>query len=111
MNVVRHLASANLFKEIQNASIEYKVNTLRKKENMVCSKVIRCMNVAWTENYMMTVTGSLNQRKFYVTDTLRNTVQVLKDYVVFVAHQNQNVVVNACWFNLADKVVGYRLVN
>jgi len=38
-------------------------------------------------------------------------VQVLKGYVVFVVHQRLNVVVNACWFNLADKVVGYRLVN
>ena len=62
------------------------------------SKVIRCMNVEWKENYTMTVTGSLNQKKFCVTDTLRNIDLVHKDYVVFVEHQSQNVVVDTCWF-------------
>ena len=109
--MVRHLASANHFNVEQNVSIEYKVNTLRKKENMEPSKVIKCMSVEWKESYMTTVIISLSQKKFYVTDTLRNTVQVHKGYVVFVEHQNLSVVVNACWFNLADKVVGYRLVN
>ena len=79
-------------------NIEYKVNTLKKKENMEPSKVIRCMNVEWKENYTMIVIGSLNQKKFCVTDTLRNTVQVLKGYAVFVVHQSQNVVVDTCWF-------------
>jgi hypothetical protein len=59
-------------------------------------------------NVAMIVIGSLNQKKFCVTDTLRNTVQVLKGYAVFVVHQSQNVVVDTCRFNLADKVVGYR---
>jgi hypothetical protein len=108
VNVVPPLASVNHFNVGQNVSIEYKVNTLKNKENMVCSKVIRCMNVAWTENYMMTVIGFLNQKKFYVTDTLRNIELEHKDYVAFVEHQRLSVVVNACRFNLADKVVGYR---
>ena len=94
MNVVRHLASANLFNVGQNVSIAYKVNILRKKGNMEPSKVTRCMSVEWKESYMTTVIISLSQKKFCVTDTLRNTVQVLKDYVVFVAHQRLSVVVN-----------------
>ena len=75
-------------------NIEYKVNTLKKKENMEPSKAIRCMNVEWKESYTMIVIGSLNQKKFCVTDTLRNTVQVLKGYAVYVARQNQSVVAN-----------------
>ena len=98
MNVVPPLASANHFNVGQNVNIEYKVNTLKKKENMEPSKVIRCMNVEWKENYTMTVTGSLNQKKFCVTDTLMNTVKVLKGYAVFVVHQSQNVVVDTCRF-------------
>ena len=96
--MVRHLASARLFKEIQNASIEYKVNTLRKKGNMELSKVIKCMSVEWKASYMTTVIISLSQKKYCVTGTLRNTVQVLKGYAVYVARQKQSVVVNACWF-------------
>ncbi len=109
--MVRHLASANHFNVGQNVSIEYKVNTLRKKGNMELSKVIKCTSVEWKASYTTTVIISLSQKKFCVTDTLRNTVQVLKGYVVFVVHQRLNVVVDTCWFNLADKVVGYRLVN
>ena len=108
MNVVPPLASANHFNVGQNVNIEYKVNILKNKENMVCSKVTSCMNVEWKESYTMTVIGFLNQKKFYVTDTLRNIELVHKDYVVFVEHQRLSVVVNACRFNLADKVVGYR---
>lgn len=102
------LASANHFNVGQNVNIEYKVNMLKNKESMVCSKVTRCMNVEWKENYMMIVIGFLNQKKFCVTDTLRNIELVHKDYAVYVAHQRLSVAVNACRFNLADKVVGYR---
>ena len=71
---------------------------MKKKEKMEPSKAIRCMNVEWKESYMMIVIGSLNQKKFCVTDTLMNTVKVLKGYAVFVVHQSQNVVVDTCRF-------------
>ena len=92
--MVRHLASANHFNVEQNVSTEYKVNTLRKKENMELSKVIKCTNVEWKESYTTTVIISLSQKKCCVTDTLRNTVQVLKGYAVYVARQKQSVVAN-----------------
>ena len=79
-------------------STEYKVNTLRKKGNMELSKVIKCTSVEWKESYMTTVIISLSQKKCYVTDTLRNTVQVHKGYAVSVARQKQNVVVDTCRF-------------
>ena len=43
---------------------------------------------------MMIVVISLNQKRFYVTNTLNNTGLVQTDYVEFAEHQKGNVVAN-----------------
>lgn len=50
-------------------------------------------------------------RWFFVKNIMANITDTPIPNVEYVAQHTQSVVVNACWFNLADKVVGYRLVN
>ena len=50
-------------------------------------------------------------RWFFVKNIMANITDMPIPNVEYVAQHTQSVVVNACWFNLADKVVGYRLVN
>jgi len=98
--VVRHLASASLSKEIPNANTDSKAS-LEKS----------CTNVERLEYSGKTVILSFKVKRFFVRNTTVNITDTPIPNVEYVAQHTQSVVVNACWFNLADKVVGYRLVN
>lgn len=68
-------------------------------------------NVERLESSGKTVTLFFKVRWFFVKNIMANITDTPIPNVGYVVQHTLSVAVNACWFNLADKVVGYRLVN